>query len=107
MSEERLPDVLITVKLRSTSGKKLATFCKFELFEAAQFESNINIREKNFHPMPPGNPIKRKEWLKNYFRVRVDGSWLRTKSAKYALYEQSTCWARLEDLLKDEANKKA
>ena len=89
MSEHRIPDQTIIVKLPRKNGKILHGTLpkkKYELFGAYQFSAEFNRAERNFSPSPPVRNIERTEWYGEMFRLRIDGKWHCPGGAKYEFF---------------------
>jgi len=78
MSESRIPDQTISVRLPRKQGKIQHSFIpkiRVELFGAYQFRTNHNRLKRNFYPRPPSRTEERRQWYQTMFRLRLDGRW--------------------------------
>lgn len=82
MSEERRIYKTILVKRAVCQGKKQATICKVEIFEACQWKRNYKPYKRNVWPRPKHGESG-EYWLTRY-RVRVDGKWFNHGTSKYS-----------------------
>ena len=99
MSEERIPNINMIVRLPRISGNKSV---KIELFSVAQFKSSWSARAtKNFYPKVP-HKIKDRDvyWLSEMYRARIDGKWHKPEGGYTFL-----TWPEIEELIKGGSTK--
>jgi|GEM_PF-1639225 len=80
MSEERIADIVWRFGNAATQGKKPL---RIELFRAEQWRPGWRPHKRNMHPHPP---LSDREYWQQYYRLRVDGRWLRMSGYKYVFY---------------------
>lgn len=84
MSEERVADIVLNVKVPQKQSKKAT---KIELFLARQFEVNwsIDSRTKFSPDVPIRFSDRRSFWDSELYRVRVNGRWFMPQG-KYCFF---------------------
>lgn len=90
MSEQRVPDYSILVRLPKKPGNKT---CKIELFRIAQFRTSWSHakRKKFYPPVPLKFNYANEYWSKELYRVRIDGKWITALifEKKYTFFDWS------------------
>jgi len=92
MSELRIPDQTIIVKMPREKGKIIHGALpkrKIEMFGAYQFCSEYDIVERNFQPSPPVFLPNKIKWRDRMFRLRINGKWYSPSGKKYEFFTKA------------------
>ena len=96
MSDERIPDLVLTARLPRLSATKRSKSVNIKLYLASQFRSawSANLKDK-FFPKPPLRKADSDEfWGKEIYRVKLNDKWHGT--AKYTFFS----WEEITGLIR-------
>lgn len=92
MSEIRIADSIIIIKLPRTNGKINHQCCpskKVEIFSAEQFRKNHRRMDNNFYPKVPIQLRVKRIWYDTMYRLRIGGKWYNPNGGKYEFFDKA------------------